>query len=67
MCEVRGLNQEKFNLPKYILTLVTVLTIKATLGPLKMGGYNQELEKKCLNQQVFQIFHKIRYRQKNSF
>ena len=32
-----------------------------------MGGYNQELEKKCLNEQVFQIFHKIRYRQKIVF
>ena len=34
VCEVRGLNREKFNSPKYILTLIIVLAIKAHFSDL---------------------------------
>ena len=50
MCEVRGLNQERFLKLAKVLTLDIVLTIKAHfLDPTIR-------KKKCLLQQVFQIF-----------
>ena len=62
VCEVRGLNQERFLKLAKVLTLDIVLTIKAHFWTLKDGTLQSG--KKMFTPTSFSNLHKSRYRQK---